>query len=108
MTVALYFDGWLVPENSTTVWPDASGHLPGRLEIELTPPPGIKSERISIETPWGAYRAKLVSGSTRTISIDLHGNRRAKFVVNSDGVGQLGDGRFAIAKARFRLVEVAH
>jgi hypothetical protein len=108
MTIALYFDGWLVPDNSTTVWPDASGHLPGKLEIELTPPPGIKSERISIETPWGAYRAKLVSGSTRTISLDLRGNRRAKIVVNSDGIGQLGDGRFAIAKARFRLVGVAH
>ena len=108
MTVALYFDGWLVPDNSTTVWPDASGRLRGRLKIELTPPPGIKSERISIETPWGAYRAKLVSGSTRTISIDLRGNRRAKIVVSSDGIGQLGDGRFAIAKARFRLVEGTH
>lgn len=108
MSKALYFDGWLAPGGSTTVWPDASGHLRGTLEVELAPPPGVASARISIETPWRSYHARLTAGSSRKFSIGLRGNRPAVIAVRSDRIGGVGDGRFLIAKARFRLVEGAH
>jgi hypothetical protein len=108
MIEGLYFDGWLAPENSTMVWPDARGRLPKALEIELTPSPDIESERVTIKAPSGVFHVELATGHSRKISIPLRGSRLAKIVVSSNRIGQLGDGRFAIAKARFRLIEGAH
>ncbi len=107
MTEGLFFDDWLVPKNSTTVWPGASGRLHGTLEIELISQSGFRSERINVKTPWGTYRVTLASGRSIKASIHLRGNRPANIVVNSDRIGHLDDGRFVIAKARFRLVEGA-
>jgi hypothetical protein len=108
LSKALYFDGWLAPGGSTTVWPDASGRLRGTLEIHLAPPPGIKSERISITTPWGSYGVILTAGLSRKTSIRLRGNLPAIIVLRSNHIGGLGDGRYVIAKARFRLVKGVH
>ena len=108
MSKALYFDGWLAPGGSTTVWPDASERLRGTLEVVLAIPRGFKSERISIETPWGSYHVRLAPGSTRKISIRLRGARPATLAVRSNRVIALRDGRFAIVKAQFRLVETTH
>ncbi len=107
MTKGLYFDGWLMPENSTTVWPDTSGRLQGMLEIELMPPSGIGSGQINIKTPWGTHSVRIAPGHSRTISVNLRGKRPAHIVVSSKRIGRLGDGRLAIAQAQFRLVEGA-
>ncbi len=104
MSEALYFDGWLAPGGSTTVWPDASGRLRGTLEVELAPPPGVTSAQFSIQTPWRSYNATLAAGSSRTFSIGLRGNRPANIAIRSNRIGGLGDGRALIAKARIRLV----
>jgi hypothetical protein len=108
MSDGLYFDGWLMPENSTTAWPDASGRLRGTLEIELTLPSDVRSERINIETPWGVYRIRLAPGHSSKVPIRLRGNRSANIVVRSNRIVSLNDGRFAIAQTRFRLVSAAH
>jgi len=105
MTSGLYFDGWLTLGNSTTVWPDARGRLRGTLEIELKPPSGLGSARIKVKTPWGGYRVKLAPGHSSKVYVRLHGNRPANIIVGSNRIGHLNDGRFVIAKARFRLVE---
>jgi hypothetical protein len=108
MSEGLYFDGWLAPKNSTTVWPDASGRLRGTLVIDLASPAGIGSERINIKTPWGEYSFRLASGHPSKVSIRLRGNRSANIVVRSNRIVSLNDGRFAIAQTRFRLVSAAH
>ncbi|HEY4976289.1 MAG TPA: hypothetical protein VII05_02905 [Gaiellaceae bacterium] len=108
MTEGLYFDGWLTPRGSTTVWPDASGRLRGTLVIDLTLPLGTKPKRINVKTPWSLHSFKLVSGHSREVSIRLRGNRSTKITVRSDQIGSLNDGRFVIARARFRLVSGAH
>ena len=72
-------------------------------EIELTPPSGIRSERINVKTPRGVYRVRLASGHSSKVSIRLRGNRSANIVVRSNRFGSLYDGRFVIAQARFRL-----
>lgn len=107
MTKGLYFDGWLIPNNSTTVWPDVSGRLRGTLEIELMPPSGIGSKQIDVKTPWGTRHVKLAPGRSSKISVRLRGKRPAQIVVSSDRIGRLDDGRIAIAEARFHLVEGA-
>jgi hypothetical protein len=108
MSNGLYFDGWLTPENSTTVWPDASGRLSGTLEIKFAPPFSIKPERITIKTPWRIYRVKLALKHSRKVSIPLRGNQAANIVVRSEHTGRLGDGRLVIAQARFRFVKGSH
>jgi len=107
MTSGLYFDGWLTPKNSTTVWPDKSGRLQGTLEIKIMAPSGVGSEQISIKTPWSTHRVRLAPGHSRKVSVQLRGERRANIVVSSERIGRLGDGRIVIARARFRRVESA-
>ncbi len=75
MSKGLYFDDWLTPKGSTTVWPDASGHLRGTLVIKLAAPPRIGSEQITVMTPWGANRFRLASGRPSKVSIRLRGNQ---------------------------------
>jgi Dolichyl-phosphate-mannose-protein mannosyltransferase len=103
MITGRYFDGWLTPNNTATVWPDVSGHLQGTLVIELSIPSSIKSEQIEIKTPWDVRRVRLTPGSSRKISIRLRGKGPARFIVRSRRVSQFSDGRFVIAYARFRI-----
>ena len=108
MTAGLYFDGWLAPDNSTTVWPDSRGRLQGTVEIALTPPAGEGSRRITVKTSKGEFHVVLAPGRSSKVSIPLRGTRPLKITVDSDRIGQLDDGRFVIAKARFRLIQAAH
>lgn len=104
----LYFDDWLAPGNSTTVWPDSKGRMRGTVEIALALPAGIESERITVTTPTGVNHVDLASGRSSTASIRLHGSRPVTIVLSSNRISHLADGRFVIARARFRLAGAAH
>ena len=108
MSKGLYFDGWLAPDGTTTVWPSPNGHLRGTLEIELTLPSDVRSERINVKTPWSVDRVRLTPGHSSKVSIRLRGTRSVNILVRSNRIVSLSDGRFVIAQARFRLVKAAH
>jgi hypothetical protein len=103
MTTGLYFDGWLTPDDFTTVWPDASGRLRGTLAIEITCP-FAGAERISVKAPWGVYRRTIAPYSSSTVKVPLRGAGPATISVRSNHFSTLGLGRYTIGRARFRIV----
>ena len=89
-----YFDGWLSPDATVTVWPDATGRAEGTLTLTLALPQTVRAMPVELSGPGYRRTVTLSRGVPQVVRVPVSGTRPFKLEIGSRQPLLLPDGRF--------------
>ncbi len=89
-----YFDGWLAPDATVTIWPDETGRTDGTLTLSLGLPETVRAMPVTLSGPGYRKTVTLSRGVPEVIRVPVSGTRPFALKIVSKQPLILPDGRF--------------
>lgn len=89
-----YFDGWLAPDATVTIWPDETGRTDGTLTLSLGLPETVRAMPVTLSGPGYSKTVTLSRGVPEVIRVPVSGTRPFALKIVSRQPLLLPDGRF--------------
>ena len=94
-----YFDGWLAPDATVTIWPDETGRTDGTLTLSLGLPETIRATHVTLSAPGYRETVTLSHGVPAVIRVPVSGTRPFTLKIASRRPLVLPDGRYVSIRA---------